>query len=305
MRRSPGEVVLLVALVALAGCGSAGSPAAPGPAAGDGVAATVVEVVDGDTVRVRLADGSTDTVRLLGVDTPEVHVANDPADYEGVPDTEAGAVCLRVEGHDASAFVERRALGEPVRLVVDPTADRRDRYGRLLAYVHLDGADLNRQLVARGYARVYDATFARSSDYYALEAAARAEGRGVWRCRTPGPGTATPAGDGPLRLVEVHADAAGDDRANLNDEYVVLENAGDSTLDLSGWVLADAAGHAYAFPDGFALAPGERVSVHTGAGEDTATALYRGAAGPVWNNDGDTVIVRAPNGTVVLEASYG
>ena len=185
-----------------------------------------------------------------------------------------------------------------------PVPDRRGAYGRLLASVHHDGADVNRWLVPRGHARVYDSRFSRSTAYAGLEATAQAERRGLWRCREPGTATATPVGDGPLRLATVHADAAGDDRANLIGEHVVPVNAGDAPLDLSGWTLADEAGHVYRFPDGFGLAAGARVTVHTGAGADATTALYWGADGPVWNNDGDVVTVRDANGAVVLRQTY-
>jgi competence protein ComEC len=118
-------------------------------------------------------------------------------------------------------------------------------------------------------------------------------------------GTATDGGTaGDLRLVEVNADAEGDDRENLNDEYVVLANDGDGPLELSGWTLADEAGHTYTFPDGFTLAAGEQVTVHTGSGTDTATDLYWGAGSPVWNNAGDTVVVRDASGEVVLREGY-
>ncbi|MDZ7702499.1 MAG: lamin tail domain-containing protein [Halobacteriales archaeon] len=303
MRRVPARALLLVLLVLVAGCASAVGPVATQSPAGDAQRATVIDVVDGDTVEVRFPDGSTDTVRLLGVDTPEVHAANEPAEYEGVPDTSSGADCLRGAGHDASAFMTERVLGATVTLVFDPLADRRGSYGRLLAYVELDGTDVNRQLVDRGHARVYDSTFARSDAYYDDEAAAQAAGRGLWICRTPA--TASPTGNGPLGLVAIQADAPGDDNDNLNGEYVVFANAGDATLELGGWTLADDAGHVYTFPDGTSLEPGATVTVHTGSGTDNATHLYWGAGGAVWNNGGDTVVVRASNGTAVLERSYG
>jgi len=106
-----------------------------------------------------------------------------------------------------------------------------------------------------------------------------------------------------LRLVTVNADAAGRDGENLNDEYVVFENAGDRPLDLSGWTVGDAAGHEYTFGD-VTLEPGDRVTLHTGSGTDTATDVYWNAGGPLWNNDGDTVTVETANGTRVLEERY-
>ncbi len=111
-------------------------------------------------------------------------------------------------------------------------------------------------------------------------------------------------GGGELSLVDINADAEGNDNENLNDEYVVLENTGESTLDLSGWELVDEAGKTFEFPDGFTLAPGERVTIHSGSGTDSATDLYWGQETAVWNNGGDTVTVRTDDGTVVIEESY-
>jgi competence protein ComEC len=107
-----------------------------------------------------------------------------------------------------------------------------------------------------------------------------------------------------LTVTQINADAEGDDRENLNDEYIVLENTGEEPLDLSGWTVADEAGRTYTIPDGFTLAPGATVRLHTGSGTDTDTDLYWGSGSPIWNNGGDTVIISTPNGTVVLEETY-
>ena len=107
-----------------------------------------------------------------------------------------------------------------------------------------------------------------------------------------------------LTLVEVNADAAGDDRENLNDEYVVFRNDGASTLDLSGWTVSDAVGQTYTVPDGVTLAPGATITLHTGSGTDTESDLYWGSGSPIWNNGGDTVTVTMPDGTEVLAEGY-
>jgi len=278
---------------------------------------TVVEVVDGDTIDVEYANGTVETVRLLGVDTPEVSGDVSPEEFEGVPDTDAGAACLRRVAEDASAFAESRLAGEQVRLAFDARADRRGGFGRLLAYVVHDGVDFNYRLLADGHARVYDSTFSRSDAYYAAERESQSVRRGVWSCRDP---TATGAGDGgvtadsatgtaaanaTLVVDRIHADAQGNDNENLNDEYVVFRNAGTETLTLGSWAISDAADHRYTFPDGFALAPGETVTLHTGSGTDTGTDLYWGRSGAVWNNGGDTVTVTGADGRVVVERSYG
>jgi len=146
------------------------------------VEATVTRVIDGDTVEVRLPDGSEDTVRLVGIDTPEVHVENQPAEYEGVPESEDGAVCLRRAGHNATEFTVARVEGESVTLAFDPRSDRRGGYDRLLAYVYVDDRNLNHDLVATGHARVYDTEFVLRDAFETSETAARASSRGLWRC---------------------------------------------------------------------------------------------------------------------------
>lgn len=114
-------------------------------------------------------------------------------------------------------------------------------------------------------------------------------------------GTATSGGE--LAVERVHADASGDDRANLNDEYIVFTNTGDEPLDLSGATVRDAAGRTYTFPDGTTLEPGATLTLHTGSGTDTDTDLYWGSGSPIWNNDGDTVTVTTADGEQLLRTS--
>lgn len=128
----------------------------------------VTQVVDGDTIDVRLASGSVKRVRLIGIDTPEV--------YGGV---ECG-------GKKASASLKRLLpRGTRVKLASDPTQDRRDRYGRLLRYVTKSstGVDMNRVQVNRGWARVYvyaNDPFKRVAGYRKAQRAAKAHNRGIW-----------------------------------------------------------------------------------------------------------------------------
>jgi micrococcal nuclease len=124
--------------------------------------AEVTRVIDGDTVVVRLANGRSEHVRVIGIDTPEV------------------GTCMASE---ATAATRRLADGKRVTLIGDGTQDTRDRYGRLLAYVWLPGGkDLGFQLVAGGYARsyVYDRPFKRLTPYEYAESLA--QGKGIWRC---------------------------------------------------------------------------------------------------------------------------
>lgn len=179
MTRAPW--FLAVCVVLLAGC--AGGPAADHGAGGGGnVTVAVRDVVDGDTVDVVYPNGSVVTVRLLGVDTPEVYGEVDPAEFEGVPDSSSGRTCLGRWGERASDFAERRLGGRTVELRFDPAAPRRGAYGRLLAYVYVDGASFNRRLVERGYARVFTGEFTRNDAYLDAERRARENGTGLWAC---------------------------------------------------------------------------------------------------------------------------
>lgn len=127
--------------------------------------ARVVEVIDGDTVVVELPGGATDTVRLLGVDTPEtVHPTK-------------GVQCF---GPEASAFTKRRLSGRVVELESDLVA--RDLYGRRLAFVWVHGHRFNDVLLRRGFARllVIPPNGAHAREMLAEELAARHARRGLW-----------------------------------------------------------------------------------------------------------------------------
>ncbi|WP_224334817.1 lamin tail domain-containing protein [Haloprofundus halobius] len=281
------------------------------PLPGEGPNRTAT-VVDGDTVKIAYPNGTRDTARLLGVDTPETYGESDPDDFEGVPDTETGQACLNDHGERATDYATETLLDREVTLRFDANEPRRGYYDRLLVYVVLDGTDFNYGLVDEGYARVYDSQFTARERYYDAESDARADGRGLWECATDAEAetdggsseTADRSGDSPLVVAEIHEDAVGDDQQNLDDEYVVFRNDGSETLDLTGWTVNDEVGKEYRFPDGFALEPTETVTLRTGDGEDGDGTLYWGASAPVWNNDGDEVIVRDGAGTVVARRSY-
>jgi len=122
---------------------------------------------------------------------------------------------------------------------------------------------------------------------------------------TTGVDQTTAADGGSLVIETINADAAGVETENLNDEYVTFRNTGDEPLDLSGYTVADAAGRTHTFTDGVVIEPGATLTLHTGSGVGTTTDRYWNASRPVWNNDGDTVILTAPDGTVVVEVTYG
>ncbi len=126
----------------------------------------VLDNADGDTIFV-LQDGKEETVRLLGIDTPETKDPRRPV------------MCF---GHEASDYTRILIAGRAVKLISDPLQTDRDKYGRLLRYVEFeDGTTLNERLVYEGYAFAYEAYPDSKIEYYKkLEADAREQKRGLW-----------------------------------------------------------------------------------------------------------------------------
>ena len=163
----------ICAAVLLAGC-SAPEFDVDDRAQGDALTGRVVKIADGDTITVVTEDGQRHTVRLLAIDTPESY-----ATRYGY--TECG-------GEEAKKALQRLVNRSPkVTLTTDPTQDREDRYGRLLAYVAPAGGGQSFQaaLVRAGWAEVYrfdEATPPQLADNLdPLAEAARDAGIGVWR----------------------------------------------------------------------------------------------------------------------------
>ena len=145
----------------------------------DHLKATVIRVIDGDTVEVRFDDGKTDKVRLLGVDTPETNAKNKPGEYGSVTNMD----CLKAWGDKATTYAIDQLDKKEVVLVLDEDAGLRGYYGRLLAYVEVDGKDFNKSLVQLGYARVYEeGESKRESEYLRDQNNAQANSDGLWGC---------------------------------------------------------------------------------------------------------------------------
>jgi micrococcal nuclease len=161
-----GSVVLLLVGAALLLRPWEATGGAEGPAA---ATARVTRVVDGDTVEARI-DGTVEDVRYIGVDTPETVKPDTP---------------VQCFGPRASAFNHHLVEGRVVRFVFG--VERRDVYGRLLAYVHLGDRFVNAELLRRGFARTLaiapNTRFA--SRFARLESGAARAGRGIWGACPP------------------------------------------------------------------------------------------------------------------------
>ena len=131
------------------------------------VNATVRKNIDGDTLKVQLENGKEETVRFLLVDTPE---------------TKHPRLGVQPFGPEASAFTKKYASeGKKIQLELD--VSEREKYGRLLAYVWVDGQMLNRLLIEQGLARVayVYAPNTKYVDYLReFQTKAQANKKGIW-----------------------------------------------------------------------------------------------------------------------------
>ena len=150
----------------------------------------VIRIIDGDTIEVQSANGNQDKIRILGVDAPETNQPNKPNEYRGVVDT----ACLDRWGVAAKQFGVDNLQNQLVTLLLDEDAegdltfDQLFTFGRLLAFVEVEGQDFSAELLKRGLARVYtEAQSGREEKYLQLQQLAQENNAGLWSCRQGDP----------------------------------------------------------------------------------------------------------------------
>lgn len=131
----------------------------------------VVEFFDGDTIAVDM-NGSKETIRFIGVDTPETH------------DPRKAVQCY---GKAAASFTKNFIGTNNVRLEADALNTNRDRYNRLLRYVYLSNGKLvNAEIIKQGYGFAYlSFPFTKADEFRQYEVEARNANRGLWSSCQP------------------------------------------------------------------------------------------------------------------------
>lgn len=126
----------------------------------------ITEVFDGDTIAVNM-NGSTEIIRMIGVDTPETHRPNTP---------------VQCYGPQATEFTKQLIGSNKVRLQADPVNTNRDRYERLLRYVYLPGGTLvESKIISEGYGFAYTQfPFQKAMEFEELENQAEQSRKGLW-----------------------------------------------------------------------------------------------------------------------------
>lgn len=138
---------------------------------------TVIKVSDGDTINVKDDLGTKVKIRLYGIDTPETEKSNKKTGRISKPG--------QPYGEEAWKALDEKVFHKRVKLEVMDI----DRYKRLVSLVWLDNRNINKEMVAEGWAWAYkqylDTPYA--SEFIGLEAQARAKRLGLWQQNNPQP----------------------------------------------------------------------------------------------------------------------
>lgn len=127
--------------------------------------ATVVEIVDGDTIKIDY-HGKIEKLRMIGIDTPESVHPNKKKNTR--------------QGKTASNFTKQELLNKKIEVEFD--VQKRDKYGRLLGYVYVDGKMYNKTLLEEGYARLatYPPNVRYVDDFKEIQKQAQQNKKGFW-----------------------------------------------------------------------------------------------------------------------------
>jgi micrococcal nuclease len=282
-------VVFLATALTSCACASGTAPTSPPPptptplpatdtpqptGASERTEAQVVDVVDGDTIKVSI-DGQVYTVRYIGIDTPETVDPAKPVQWMG-----------------PEASAANRALVEAKTVYLEKDVSETDRYGRLLRYVYLpDGTFVNAELVRLGYAQpsTYPPDVKYQDLFRQIEQEAREAGVGLWGPTptvaaveaesTSGTAEATRAPEEPPSSAAKVIIVTVDKQA----EYVDIQNVGGRPQSLAGWVLVSEKGDQRCPLSGM-LSAGETLRIWAMAKDVDEGGFNCGFEGTIWNN---------------------
>jgi len=227
-------------------------------------------VVDGDTIVMKNGEA----IRLLCINTQE---KGQHWSYEAT--------------RRLKEFIE---MGN-VSLVAGGMQDK-DGGGRLLRFVMVgegpNKTDVCLEMVREGYAHafVYCNVEEYAEEYFSAEKEARENQSGMWN-------------HSPIDIQISNITPLAYTGQDLNEEYVVIKNFENKTIDLSHWTIKDQHSQ-YEFPRLF-LDPGKELKIHSGKGEDNSMDLYWGMSRSIWSQTGDACFLRDYQGDMADFMEYG
>jgi len=237
----------------------------------------VIRVLDGDTIEVEGGE----RVRYLGINAPE---SGQPFSTEATREN------------------ERLVAGRTITLEFD--VQTQDRYKRLLAYVWAGDVLVNEEIVRNGYAVIE--TIQPNVKYQDLILKAQQEARDA--CRGLWAGLCSQNKEvSCLKIVNINADAPGNDNENKNGEWIEIKNTCSQAISMKSWLLKDSsASNKYEFKD-FTLEGSKSAIIYSGCGKDTQDKLYWQCPEgqyAIWNNTGDHAFLYDASNNLITEYQY-
>jgi len=223
--------------------------------------AKVERIIDGDTIVV----DSGDKIRLLGINTPEKG-----EEYYA----------------DAKEFLEGLILNKTVE--VEYGKSKKDRYGRTLGYIFLNGKNINQKLIEEGFANAY---FPSGKDFYYdnfNEAWKECIKNNIKLCKSS---------------EDICRECIILKEFDYEGEIMVLRNSCNIDCNLTGWNIKDEGIKKFIF-NNFILKPEREVDIIVGNGTNTSERIYWTGEEYVWTSTGDTMFLRDSKGGLVLWENY-
>lgn len=226
--------------------------------------AIVNRVIDGDTIEI-INNGNKESVRLLGINTPE-----------------RGEVFYE----EAKEFLEELSLNKSVRLEFGK--NRYDRYNRTLAYVFSGGININKKIVEQGYAGIY---FPSGKDIYYkefLEVWKECIKRDINLCE---------------KSKNKCADCIILKELDVKSQKVIFENKCYFDCNLNKWTIKDEGRKKFIFGE-LVLRKNNSIEIKIGSGKNTSNTLYWTGYEYVWTETGDSIFLRDEKNKLVLWKNY-
>ena len=293
MLLSPRLRTLAVSTTAVAALVAPALVTSAGPAAASVGYGKVVFVADGDTIDVDIAGDGTGRparVRYIGIQAMELSTYSHTL-------SKLRGDCW---GVDAARNLHSLIKGKRVRLSSRKASSSSGANVRPRRHVAVmmggQWVDTGALQISAGMALpdLLPDEYTHNLDYMRRAQAAAAAGVGMW-------GDSSRCGVGPNQTeplkVTVNWDAEGNDSANVNGEWIDIQNLGAVPVSLGGWWVRDAAyrgykAHGYVIPAGTSVQPGATLRIHVGRGTNTADRLYWGL--------GENIVANVTNGSQAM-----
>lgn len=243
----------------------------------------ITKVIDGDTIQ----SSTGEEIRYIGINSPE---GGEPFSDEALQKN------------------RELVLGRTVELEFD--VQKKDRFGRTLAYVFTDQKLVNVELVRVGVA--VSQTIAPNVKYQDQIVEAQRQARenclGIWKGLCDKSSVqGSKSSNSCVKIASINADAPGNDNNNKNGEWIVFKNSCSQTISMQGWLLKDtSASNKYEFKN-FSMNLNQEVTLYSGCGQDSQTQLYwKCPEGKyaVWNNAGDHAFLYNDRGELISDYEY-